>query len=53
MIFQWSSRALVSRACFVGACFTGSWSCPPVGVVAQCFELHVFCEWDSEWDSES
>ena len=36
--------SLVSRACFVGACFAGSWSCPPVRVVPQCFELHVFCE---------
>ena len=36
--------SLVSRACFVGACFAGPWSRDPVRTVAERVELHVFYE---------
>ena len=34
----------MSRACFVGACVVGAWSCAPAFFAAQLFGLHVFCE---------
>ena len=34
----------VSRACFVGACVVGAWSCAPAFWAPQLFGLHVFCE---------
>ena len=36
--------SLVSRACFVGACFAGPWSRDPARTVAERVELHVSYE---------
>ena len=33
----------VFRACFVGACVAGWWSCAPVFLAPALFGLHVFC----------